>query len=104
MAQQLNALSGLQEDSGSVSDTHMQLTTICNCSTMGSDAVLWALITPATHMLYTHASRQNTHTLKIKLINLGADEMDQQVRALTALPKVLSSNPSNHMVAHNHLS
>ena len=23
--------------------------------------------------------------------------------ALTALPKVLSSNPSNHMVAHNHL-
>jgi hypothetical protein len=24
------------------------------------------------------------------------------VRALTALPKVLSSNPSNHMVAHNH--
>jgi hypothetical protein len=24
------------------------------------------------------------------------------LRALTALPKVLSSNPSNHMVAHNH--
>jgi len=34
--------------------------------------------------------------------NLTADEMAQQVRALTALPKVLSSNPSNHMVAHNH--
>ena len=32
----------------------------------------------------------------------GAGEMAQQVRALTALPKVLSSNPSNHMVAHNH--
>jgi hypothetical protein len=32
----------------------------------------------------------------------GADEMGQQVRALTALLKVLSSNPSNHMVAHNH--
>jgi hypothetical protein len=29
--------------------------------------------------------------------------MVQQLRALTALPKVLSSNPSNHMVAHNHL-
>jgi hypothetical protein len=29
--------------------------------------------------------------------------MTQWVRALTALPKVLSSNPSNHMVAHNHL-
>jgi hypothetical protein len=33
----------------------------------------------------------------------GAGEMAQQLRALTALPKVLSSNPSNHMVAHNHL-
>jgi hypothetical protein len=32
----------------------------------------------------------------------GADEIAQRVRALTALPKVLSSNPSNHMVAHNH--
>jgi hypothetical protein len=28
--------------------------------------------------------------------------MAQRVRALTALPKVLSSNPSNHMLAHNH--
>jgi hypothetical protein len=28
--------------------------------------------------------------------------MAQQLRALTALPKVLSSDPSNHMVAHNH--
>jgi len=33
----------------------------------------------------------------------GAGEMAQQLRALTALPEVLSSNPSNHMVAHNHL-
>jgi hypothetical protein len=33
---------------------------------------------------------------------LGAGEMAQQVRAPTALQKVLSSNPSNHMVAHNH--
>jgi hypothetical protein len=31
-----------------------------------------------------------------------AGEMAQKVKALTALPKVLSSNPSNHMVAHNH--
>jgi hypothetical protein len=29
--------------------------------------------------------------------------MAQRVRALTALPKVLSSNPSNHMVAHKYL-
>ena len=32
-----------------------------------------------------------------------AGEMAQWLRALTALLKVLSSNPSNHMVAHNHL-
>jgi hypothetical protein len=29
-------------------------------------------------------------------------EMAQRLRALTVLPKVLSSNPSNHMMAHNH--
>ncbi|CAO2579842.1 hypothetical protein LEMLEM_LOCUS1172 [Lemmus lemmus] len=29
--------------------------------------------------------------------------MAQWLRALPALPKVLSSIPSNHMVAHNHL-
>jgi hypothetical protein len=33
----------------------------------------------------------------------GAGEMAQQFRALTALPEVLSSIPSNYMVAHNHL-
>ena len=32
-----------------------------------------------------------------------AGEMTQRLRALTTLPEVLSSNPSNHMVAHNHL-
>ena len=31
-----------------------------------------------------------------------AGKMAQWLRALTALPKVLSSNPSNYMVAHNH--
>jgi len=30
-------------------------------------------------------------------------EMAQWLRALTALPEVLSSNPNNHMVARNHL-
>jgi hypothetical protein len=33
----------------------------------------------------------------------SAGEMAQQGRALTPLPKVLSSSLSNHMVAHNHL-
>jgi hypothetical protein len=32
-----------------------------------------------------------------------AREVAQRLRALTALPEVLSSIPSNHMVAHNHL-
>jgi large subunit ribosomal protein L17e len=37
-----------------------------------------------------------------KKLRKWAGEMALWVRALTALPKVLSSNPSNHMVAHNH--
>jgi hypothetical protein len=36
-------------------------------------------------------------------IRAGVREMAQQLRALTALAEVLSSIPSNHMVAHNHL-
>ena len=32
----------------------------------------------------------------------GPGEMAQQLRALTALPEVLSSIPSNHMMVHNH--
>jgi hypothetical protein len=33
----------------------------------------------------------------------GAGKMAQRVRALTALPEILSSILSNHMVAHIHL-
>jgi hypothetical protein len=40
--------------------------------------------------------------IPIKKKYIGAGEMAQQLRAPTALPKVPSSNPSNHMVAHNH--
>ena len=40
--------------------------------------------------------------LKMQLVE-GTEEMAQQLRALVALPEVLSSIPSNHMVAHNHL-
>jgi hypothetical protein len=32
-----------------------------------------------------------------------AGEMAQQLRTPTALPEVLSSIPSSHMIAHNHL-
>jgi hypothetical protein len=41
--------------------------------------------------------------LLLEVIYWGAGEMAQRLRALTALPKVLSSNPRKHMVAHNHL-
>jgi hypothetical protein len=34
---------------------------------------------------------------------LRAREMAHRLRILIALPMALSSNPSNHMVAHNHL-
>ena len=40
---------------------------------------------------------------KIMSLKMWAGEMAQQLRAPTALPEVLSSIPSNHMVAHNHL-
>jgi hypothetical protein len=38
----------------------------------------------------------------VKISNLGTGEIAQWLRALTALPEVLSSIPSNHM-AHNHV-
>ena len=44
-----------------------------------------------------------TGLFSIKTLILRAGEMAQRLRALPALPKVLSSIPSNHMVAHNHL-
>ena len=37
--------------------------------------------------------------MMIKTLFQGSGEMVQWVRALTVPPKVLSSNPSNHMVA-----
>ena len=41
--------------------------------------------------------------IAFKESQLWAGEMAQRLSALTALLKFLSSNPSNHMVAHNHL-
>jgi hypothetical protein len=41
---------------------------------------------------------QQAHTYSNK-----AGKMAQRVRTLTALPKVLGLNPSNHMVVHNYL-
>jgi hypothetical protein len=39
----------------------------------------------------------------INIPSVWAGKMAQWLRALTALPEVLSSIPSNHMMAHNHL-
>jgi hypothetical protein len=41
--------------------------------------------------------------MKLKKKEDWAGEMAQRERALIALPKVMSSNLSNHTVAHNHL-
>jgi hypothetical protein len=49
------------------------------------------------------SSFHNPQTLQITIKTCGAGEMAQQLKALTALPKGLSSNPSNHMEAYNHL-
>jgi hypothetical protein len=47
-----------------------------------------AVLSPASSALFTH---------------FGAGKMAQRLRALTAFPEVLSSNPSNHMFkAHSH--
>jgi hypothetical protein len=40
---------------------------------------------------------------RTRVLFIGAGEMAHWLRALTALPEVLSSIPSNHIVAHNHL-
>ena len=43
------------------------------------------------------------HYVLFKNAQHGAGEMAQLLRTLAALPEVLSSIPSNHTVAHNHL-
>ena len=50
--------------------------------------------------LHTHPHTVNN---VIFIEKAGAEEMAQWLRALTVLPEVLSSIPSNHMMAHNHL-
>jgi hypothetical protein len=55
----------------------------------------------------THLAKAPTHKKYffccLKRKGGGAGEMAQRLRALTAVPEVLSSIPSNHMVAHSHL-
>jgi hypothetical protein len=44
---------------------------------------------------------QSSKDLRIK--GRGAGKMAQRLRAPTTLPEVLSSIPSSHIMAHNHL-
>jgi hypothetical protein len=59
---------------------------------------------PGQPMCYISKYREGLQCNKCELKKTqgGAGEMAQWLRALTALPQVLSSNSSNHMVAHNH--
>jgi hypothetical protein len=50
-----------------------------------------------------HWAQGSAWVQSLRLHKLGVGEMAQWLRALTALPEVLSSIPNSHMVAHNHL-
>jgi hypothetical protein len=63
-------------------------------------------IRPALVIVSLHSNKTQTkkarYRFSLKILS-GAGDMAQWLRASTALPKALSSNPSNHMVAHYHL-
>jgi hypothetical protein len=63
-----------------------------------SSQVLGMLFEKCLHM---HFYVTNVRLQSVSI--LGAGEMAQRLRALTALPEVLSSILSNHMVVHSHL-
>jgi len=56
-------------------------------------------------LVYRESSRaaRATQRNSVSKTKNRAAEMAQRLRALTALPEVLSSNPNNHMETHNHL-
>jgi hypothetical protein len=57
-------------------------------------------------LIYRESSGTELHRETLPLKNKsgeGTGKIAQWLRALTVLRKVLSSNLSNHMVAHNHL-
>jgi hypothetical protein len=55
------------------------------------------------HKLESHHGEVTFKKKQTNKQTVGAGEMAQLLRVLTDLPEVLSSIPSNHMVAHNHL-
>jgi hypothetical protein len=77
------------------------------CSPTHSCLTVLASPYPGASSLY-RTKGCSSHWYRIRLSSAtyitgaGAGEMAQRLRAPTVLPKVRSSNPSNHMVAHNH--
>jgi hypothetical protein len=63
--------------------------------------ILWLFFFSG-YLLHANLCARMISKTHFKISLLRAGEMAQWLRALTALLKVLSSNPSNHMVAHNH--
>jgi hypothetical protein len=47
-------------------------------------------------------TKRNEEKQQLRMSRDRTGEMVQQFRSLTAVLKILSSNPSNHMVAHSH--
>lgn len=66
-------------------------------------AELGEMVQPTEFLPSNHeAASSDSQPPHIKLV-LGAGEMAQPLRELAALLKVLSSIPSNHGVAHDHI-
>jgi hypothetical protein len=61
------------------------------------------VLTQIAEISVSRAYPQQLHSYLKNKDHPRAGEMAQRLRALTALLKALSSNPSNHMVTHNYL-
>ena len=80
---------------------------VSNCISLYFENICLGSHLPVTIIVYKgqkffNLSQRMVNILLILKYDFGATEMAQQVGALTSLPKVLRSIPSNHMVAHNH--
>jgi hypothetical protein len=81
-----------------------QMVCVCVCVLVMNMHIWNRTLGPKCLITYLHLSISQLLTLftwNIKDCS-WAGEMAQWLRALTALLTVLSSNPSNHMVAHDH--
>jgi hypothetical protein len=96
MAAQLKACAALAEGMGLASRAQLPIAPVPGDLT----PPLFPTDAPCTRCTYRYAGTYtNTEN---KILRVGAGEMAQQLRALTALPEVQSSIP-RYMVAHNHL-